>query len=115
MIGNIENKKRMEGWDITSPETEGFHKCIVPGVQDCKVAHIYRLNLNRGSSYVLESGELEMNPVLLKGAAKITCDQFDDTIAKLDSFYIIGGMSVKIQALEDCIFYIGAAVCEMLG
>ncbi len=56
MIGNVENRKRMEGWGITSPEAEGFHKCIVPGVQDCKAVHIYRLNLNAGSAYTLESG-----------------------------------------------------------
>lgn len=66
MTGNLENKKRMEGWDVTSPESEGLHKCIQPGIQDCKAVSIYRVNLNAGSVFELESGELEMNPVLIK-------------------------------------------------
>lgn len=115
MISNQDNKKRMEGWDITSPETEGLHKCVQPGVQDCKVAHVYRLNLNQGSKYTLESGELEMNSVLLKGMAKVSCSAFEEKLVKLDSFYITGGMTVEIEALEDCIFYIGGAVCEGYG
>lgn len=115
MVGNAENKKRMEGWNITSPEEEGLHKCVQPGIQDCKAAYAYRLNLKEKSSYILESGELEMNPVLLKGKAKISCSAFEDELNKLDSFYIPGGMTVEIEALENCIFYIGAAVCEGYG
>ena len=51
MTGNLENKKRMEGWDVTSPESEGLHKCIQPGIQDCKAVSIYRVNLNAGSVF----------------------------------------------------------------
>ena len=115
MIGNAENKKRMEGWDITSPETEGFHPCIVPGIQDCKAVHIYRLNLHAGSQYILESGKLEMNPVLIKGKAHVSCESFQQEMEALDSFYINGGVSVEIRATEDCIFYIGGATCEGYG
>ena len=105
----------MEGWNITSPETEGMHKCIQPGVQDCKVSNIYRLNLKKGSKYVLESGDLEMNPVLLKGSAQVACIAFQEDMCKLDSFYIPGHMTVDITAVDDCIFYIGGAVCEGYG
>lgn len=115
MIGNFDNKKRMEGWDITSPETEGLHKCIQPGIQDCKAVSIYRLNLNAGSNFELESGGLEMNPVLVKGKAFVKCEAFCEEMDALDSFYITGKMKVEIQAKEDCIFYIGGAQCEGYG
>lgn len=100
MTGNLENKKRMEGWDVTSPESEGLHKCIQPGIQDCKAVSIYRVNLNAGSVFELESGELEMNPVLIKGKAAVSCIAFQEEMEPLDSFYITGKMTVKIQA-ED--------------
>lgn len=115
MDQNKENKERMEGWNIVSPVSEGFHACIQPGIQDCKVVQIYRLNLKRGSVFRLESGRLEMNPVLIQGMASITMDALEGKMATLDSFYITGGMDVRIEALEDCIFYIGAAVCEGYG
>ena len=115
MTGNLENKKRMEGWDVTSPESEGLHKCIQPGIQDCKAVSIYRVNLNAGSVFELESGELEMNPVLIKGKAAVSCIAFQEEMEPLDSFYITGKMTVKIQAEEECIFYIGAATCEGYG
>ena len=115
MAQNKENKERMQGWNVVSPDSEGFHACIEPGVQDCKVAHIYRLNMEKGTVYTLESGNLEMNPVLLKGMADITTGERKEKMVKLDSFYITGGMTVRIEALEDCVFYIGAAVCEGYG
>ena len=115
MVGNAENKKRMEGWDITSPKTEGLHACIRPGVQDCQAVSVYRLNLNKGSSFTLESKELEMNPVLLSGRAGIAGEGLTGELGKLDSFYIPGNAAVKLEALEDCVFYIGAAVCEGYG
>lgn len=115
MSGNAVNKARMEAWNIFSSEEEGLQKCIQPGVQDCVVSHIYRLNLKRGTQYTLESGNLEMNPVLLKGVANVSCSEFREEMIKLDSFYITGGMSVEIEAVEDCMFYIGGAVCEGYG
>ena len=115
MIRNVVNKKRMEAWDMVSPETEGLHLCIQPGVQDCRSVSVFRLNLSQGKGHLLQSGKLEMNPVLLKGRAKVSCGAFDEEIQKLDSFYLPGGMEVEIQALEDCVFYIGGATCEGYG
>lgn len=115
MNQNKENRERMEAWNIISPVSEGFHACIQPGTQDCKTAHIYRLNLKKGAIYKLESGRLEMNPVLLKGVANINIGESEEKMGKLDSFYITGGMDARIEALEDCIFYIGSAVCEGYG
>lgn len=115
MRQNDEKKKRMEGWYISSPDVEGFHACIHPKVHDCKAIHIYRLNLKQGATYDLQSGALEMNPVLLSGMAKITTGDLKEEMVKLDSFYIPGGTNVWIEAIEDCIFYIGAAVYEGYG
>lgn len=115
MKQNDEKKKRMEGWYISSPDETGFHACVQPKIQDCNAVHIYRLNLNQGEVYELQSGKLEMNPVLLSGMAKITIGDIEEKMVKLDSFYITGGTVVRIEAIEDCIFYIGAAVCEGYG
>lgn len=115
MVGNKENKKRMEGWDITSPEAQGLHRCIQPGVQDCQTVSVYRLNLRQGSEYTLESGELEMNPVLIRGQARISGAGLEGELGKLDSFYIPGKAEVRVEALEDCVFYIGATAWEGYG
>ena len=115
MISNQSNVERMRGWDITSPEAEGFHACIEPGIQDCRSVHIYRLNLPAGKRFTLESGELEMNPVLIKGRARVSCPAFREEMEAKDSFYIPGRTAVEIEAVEDAVFYIGAAVCEGYG
>lgn len=115
MISNPNNVERMRGWDITSPESEGFHACIEPGIQDCRSVHIYRLNMPAGKRFTLESGELEMNPVLIKGRARVSCPAFREEMEGKDSFYIPGRTAVEIEAAEDAVFYIGAAVCEGYG
>ena len=113
---NPENVKRMEKWAVQSPEEPGFHAVITPDKCESRVAQVYRLNLNAGDSYVLESGNLEMQPALIEGKALLSeHDVINGEISKFDAFYIPGGNSVKITAIEDCIFYIGAAICEGYG
>lgn len=115
MRQNRENRKRIEAWNIASPSTEGLHVCIQPGVHDCEEAYIYRLNLKKGSVYTLKSENLEMNAVLISGMANVTTGELKEGMVKLDSFYIIGQMSVRLEALDECIFYIGAAAYEGFG
>ena len=115
MISNADNVARMRQWDITSSKTEGLHHCVAPGVQDCISVHIYRLNLAAGSTFRLETGALEMNPVLISGRAKVFCDAFCEAMDAKDSFYLPGGHAIDIEALESCIFYIGAAQDEGFG
>lgn len=115
MKKNNSSKSSMEKWNIISNECEGMHHCIKPDVQDCKVANVLRLNLSEGSKYVLKSGEMEMNPVLIKGSAIISSKDINETMNKLDSFYIPGNYCIEIEALETAVFYIGAAVCEGYG
>lgn len=102
-------------WRVVSPEAEGFHRVIAPGLSDCRVVSIYRLNLRKGHRYTLASGKEEMNTLLVKGAARAEGEGLDGEMAELDSFYIPGGSSVQLTAREDVSFYIGAAPCEGVG
>lgn len=115
MISNIKNVERMREWNITSPEEEGLHPCIVPGVQDCSSIHIYRLNLRAGGGFKLETGVLEMNPVLVQGKVKVECPAFQEVLEAKDSFYLPGGHTALLEAVEDSVFYIGAAADEGYG
>ncbi len=113
---NQSNKERMERWSVQSPEAPGFHAVITPETCECREAQIYRLNLKAGDSYVLETKALEMNPVLIEGFAKLSDhSSLHQTMKKFDAFYLPGGDSIRITALEDCIFYIAAAKCEGVG
>ena len=113
---NLENKKEMETWSVQSPEEPGFHAVVTPEQSACQETQIFRLNLPKGESYKLESGKLEMHPVLIEGAAQLAGHpQLSQTMKQYDAFYIPGNNSIEITALEDCIFYIAAAVCEGYG
>ncbi len=115
---NLENKQRMEKWSVQSPKTEGFHKVITPETCECQEAQMFRLNLSKGSSYTLQSGNLEMHPVLLKGKAKLSGHKggkLGQEMEKLDSCYLPGDDEVTITAQEDCIFYIAGAKYEGIG
>ena len=109
-------RKRLEGWRVQSPETPGFHAVITPENSDCKAAQIFRLNLAAGQSYTLETGKLEMHPVLILGAASLSPhDGLQQEMQRFDSFYLPANDSVTITAKEDCIFYIAGAVYEGIG
>lgn len=112
---NLDNLKRMESWNVSSPESEGFHKVISPDIQECKASRISRLNLSKGNTYKLESKDLEMCVSMISGKAYIKSNVFDNKMKKLDCFYIPGGCTVDIKAEDDCIFYIGAAICAGIG
>lgn len=115
MISGDITKKRMEDWKFISTEEEGFHEIISPQKADCEQVYIYRLNLLAGNTYVLKTEEKEMNIACVKGQAKIACKAFEEACNKLDSFYLTKEMEVTIQAIEDSIFYIGAAIDEGYG
>jgi 5-deoxy-glucuronate isomerase len=114
-VTNIE-KEMMKRWKIQSSEEPGFHAVITPQNSDCKVVQIYRLNLPAGTSYTLETGPLEMHPVLISGEAKL-CDHklLHEDMIKFDSFYLPAEEKITIYAVSDCIFYIPAAKYEGIG
>lgn len=106
----------LKNWKKESPIDWGFHKVITPENSDCEEVQIYRLNLKQGEVYRLESGNLEMHPVLIEGKAKlVNNEKLDIEMNQFDSFYIPSNNLVDIQALENCIFYIAGAKCENLG
>ena len=109
-------KEEMESWCVQSPEKPGFHAVITPETCVCQETQIYRLNLLQGESFCLESGELEMHPVLIDGAAKLSGHAaMEREMKRFDAFYIPGSDSITITALTDCVFYIAAAVYEGYG
>lgn len=109
-------KARMEAWKVQSPEEPGFHAVITPDKCECQETRIFRLNLPRGQSHRLESGPLEMHPVLIAGAARLSGHPvLEREMKQFDAFYIPGGSGVTITALEDSVFYIAAARCEGCG
>lgn len=108
-------KEEMESWRVQSPEEPGFHAVITPDKCACQETQIFRLNLPKGESYHLETGKLEMHPVLITGAARLSDHALEQEMKCFDAFYLPGGDSITITALEDCIFYIAAAVYEGYG
>ncbi|WP_409969663.1 5-deoxy-glucuronate isomerase [Bengtsoniella intestinalis] len=113
---NKENQARMEQWSVQSPEIPGFHPVITPEKCECYDTQIFRLNLVAGDTYTLDSEGLELNAALIAGAAQLSNHPvLTQTMKQYDSFYIPGKNTVTITAVEDCIFYIGGAVCEGIG
>ena len=113
---NPDNKARMEAWSVQSPEEPGFHAVITPETCECQETQVYRLNLPKGQSYTLESGASELHPVLITGAAQLSGHPvLGETMKRLDAFYLPGGETVTITALEECVFYIAGAKYEGCG
>ena len=113
---NLENKARMEKWKVQSSEEPGFHAVITPETAECNEEYIYRLNLPKGESFELKSGELEMHPVLICGAATLGGHAvLNQEMTRFDAFYIPGNDSVTITATVDCFFYVAGAKYEGYG
>lgn len=109
-------KVRMEKWAFKSSEEPGFHAVIVPQKADCRVIHIYRLNLPAKESFTLKSGDLEIHPVLISGKALLLEHPILNRLMnRFDSFYMPSGSTIRIEAVEDCIFYIAGAEYEGIG
>ncbi len=111
-----EVKQDLHKWRVQSSEEWGFHEVITPEKSACQEARIFRLNLQKGNSYTLNSGNLELHPVLISGKASLSEHKtLNQNMDRFDSFYIPGNNTIKITAVEDCIFYIAGAVCEGYG
>lgn len=110
------NKERMEQWSVQSSEEWGLHKVVTPDTCECQETRIFRLNLQKGSSFLLDSEGLELQGVLISGKAVLSEHVvLNQKMDKFDSFYIPGKNEVRITAEEDCFFYIAGAVCEGYG
>lgn len=126
MIRGEVTKERMEKWRVISPEEPGFFEVIAPRKKDCEQTYIYRLNLPAGREFILNPSELsrddawsyvglELNAILIQGAADILNDAYSEKMEKLDSFYVTSSVITTIKAVKDCVFYIGGAVDEGYG
>ncbi len=104
-----------DSWLHLSPNGPGMHAVIAPDISDCQSVWVYRLNLPRGETYRLSTKEQEMNVVLIAGQASIKAETIAEMLMPLDSFYLPGRQEALLTAREDCVFYIGAAVCEGYG
>lgn len=114
-----------------STVTSGLHKVVSPDNASCRAITIFRLNITQGESFRLESGQLEMNALLIEGSARIgeplvkgnrmVWRTDDGTISfpalnVNDSFYISCCTSVDITAGENgASLYIGAAESDNIG
>ncbi len=110
-----QNKERMENWKVESPKENGFFEVISPKKSDCTAVSMYRLNLEKGQTYTLESNELEMNGAIIKGSANVKSSRIDSSLEKLDSFYICANVKLEIEATSDLIIYIAAAAGDDTG
>ena len=93
----------------------GWYHVVSTKRDDTQVAEMFRLNLPAGETYTLESGALEMNALVVKGAVAIDGSGLKDNLVFTDSFYIPGGSTVVVTAVENCSLYIGAAPCDGYG
>lgn len=104
-----------ESWLHLSPRASGMHAVIAPSISDCEFVWIYRMNLQGGEKYRLETGAQEMNVIVIRGSVVARSIAFDEAMRALDSFYLPGGAVAELEAQEDAVLYIGAAVCEGYG
>ncbi len=112
----LKKQPSLPHWHTVSPEEPGLHEVIAPGRTSNKAAHILRLNLRPCESFGLDSGDLEMNPVLIAGGCRIEGCGLKDELKKFDSFYVPGHSEITLTAGGDgAVFYIGAAECEGMG
>jgi 5-deoxy-glucuronate isomerase len=74
------------------------------------------LNLLRGERHEISTGSLEMHPVLIYGKAALSRnDDLPPSMDRFDSFYLPSHNTVTVEAVEDCVFFIGGAKCEGIG
>lgn len=103
-------------WNVVSSNEPGIHEVIVPGVQDCSYAHMRRLNLPTGKTFILDTKEKEINAVLIKGSCQVEIDHEEYILKPLDSVYAPGKENIIFAAMEDdCVFYLACAKCSGEG
>ncbi len=109
-------QQEMKTWSVQSPETSGWHTVIAPGSSASKVSYVFRLNLKKGEAYEINTGELEMHPVLITGKATLSGNaDLPSAMDRFDSFYMPAKSKVTVTAVEDCVFFVGGALYEGIG
>jgi len=114
-MNNEKDLSHPSRWKFSSPETEGFHAVITPENSPCKVTWAFRLNLQKGKKHQIYMNDLELNGVVIQGSVSIFCSSITEKLESRDSFYLPGGQKLEIEALEDCILFIGGGLYEGKG
>lgn len=102
-------------WKFQSPDEPGFHEVITPENSPCKITWIYRLNLDKGTSFALNNDNLELNGAVVQGEVSLSHEEKKTALDRLDSFYLPAGHTVNIEAAEDTIIFIGGSLYEGKG
>ena len=77
---------------------------------------MFRLNLPKGKSHEAGDARLELNAVLISGSARLTSGPLaGKSMKRFDYFYLPGGSASRIEAAEDCVFYMAGALYEGVG
>lgn len=111
----VSNVRTNGNWHKKSIDKKGFYHVVSTERDETNVAEMFRLNLNRGDTYELVSGNLEMNALVIKGKITIEGCGLSDELNHLDSFYVPGQSKIFITATEECSLYIGSAPCDGYG
>ena len=102
-------------WKYSSPEQEGLHRIIDPENSACRLTWIYRLNLEQGSTYTLNSQNLELNGIVIMGKVAVLHDEYESELNNYDSFYLPGNEELVVLALERSSLFIGGSIFEGRG
>lgn len=97
-------------WKFSSPTAPGLHTVISPANSPLRRTWVFRLNLAAGDEYTLGSPELELNLGIVAGRVRVELAGASHTLGRKDSFYLAGGDSARIEALEGPVMaYVGGA------
>lgn len=102
-------------WKYSSRQNPGFYEVVTPHNSACRAVWFFRLNLQKDARYTLRKPDLELSAAVIAGRVAIATGDVEETLQKLDSFYLPGGQEIEIAAQEDAILYIGGAVYEGIG
>jgi 5-deoxy-glucuronate isomerase len=115
MLQQNQDLNHPANWKYSSPVEPGLHTVVSPGNSACKVTWIFRLNLLQGQQHILSHDELELNGVVIAGAASLTHEGESVRLAKCDSFYLPAGNTVALSAEEDVAILLGGGPYEGEG
>jgi len=106
----------ISSWRVQSSDEKGFHNVITPEKSECEVIQIFRLNLDAEEEYMLDTGRLEMNAVLISGSVTVKNHEvINGEFDKFDSFYLPANEQLLVKAKSSCIFYIAGAPFDGIG
>lgn len=102
-------------WKYPSSEKPGLHFVVGPGNSILRETSIFRLNLPAGGTEIVFDPRLELNAVLVEGAAVVDGPEGRQELFRLDSFYLPAGVRILVSSDTGAVLYLGGAVYEGRG